>query len=461
MVHPIILIAVLIAGCYMVAGNRRKALVAFLSAALLIPVDQILLLGPLHFPMLRVLIVFGAIRLIREKIAGRALFGGGWNRIDRAMVVLTLVSAVAGIALYNQSAAVVFQLGNVYSAFGAYFLLRYMVRNEADIIVAIRTVAYIALVVAAIMCYEQATGKNPYYAYLGGEHASLYGSSLERDDRFRATGCFGHPILAGTFGAISLPLFVGLMWKDRKSRRLAISGIGAAAIIAAAANSSTAILGFMGGLLALALWPLRRWMRPIRWLIACTLVGLHLVMKAPVWHLISRIDITGGSSSYHRYQLINQCILHFSDWWFIGTKNYADWGWDMWDLSNQYVGTADTAGLVPLIAFLAMIVFAFSYIGRARRAVAGDRRNERLVWALGAALFANVVSFFGIGYFDQTIVAWYLLIAMIPVAAYEMKRIARERAQQSVPVVEHPEPGALIDKVANVHMAPAIRGLAE
>ena len=39
------------------------------------------------------------------------------------------------------------------------------------------------------------------------------------------------------------------------------------------------------------------------------------------------------------------------------------------------------------------------------------------MWALGSALFAHVVSFFGISYFDQTIVAWYALLAMISAAA--------------------------------------------
>jgi cbb3-type cytochrome oxidase subunit 3 len=155
-------------------------------------------------------------------------------------------------------------------------------------------------------------------------------------------------------------------------------------------------------------------------------------MKAPVWHLISRIDLTGGSSSYHRFQLVNQCILHFRDWWLIGTKNYPNWGWDMWDLSNQYVGIADVSGLIPLLAFVAIIVFAFQYVAKSRR-LASNKREELFVWALGAALFANVVAFFGIGYFDQTIVAWYALLAMIPVVAYSLRkqrRAEKEKSQQ-------------------------------
>ena len=427
MVHPIILFAVLLAGILICVQPRNKALAAFLAGAMLIPMDQILLIGSLHFPMLRVLIVFGAFRMLRARLSGMKLLGGGWNRLDKAMIVLTIFTAVDGILLYKESSAVVFQLGNLYSAFGAYFLLRFLIRDETDVLRAIRSFAWIAMIVAAMMSYEQVTGKNPYYAYLGGANAAEYGSSLERDGKFRAVGCFGHPILAGTFGAISLPLFAGLWWRDRKSRTLAAFGISAATIIALAANSSTALLGYVGGVLALSFWAMRKRMRPVRWIIVITLVSLHIIMKAPVWHLISRIDVTGSSSSYHRYQLINQCILHFSDWWMIGTKYYADWGWDMWDLSDQYVGTADTVGLIPLLAFLAIIVFGFSYVGRARR-MAPDRGHELFAWAIGSALFANVVAFFGIGYFDQTIVAWYALLAIIPAMVGSVRNPKSDRA---------------------------------
>jgi hypothetical protein len=140
------------------------------------------------------------------------------------------------------------------------------------------------------------------------------------------------------------------------------------------------------------------------------------VMKAPVWHLIARIDITGGSSSWHRFMLVDQCIRHFSDWWLVGVKDTSAWGWDMWDTANQYVGTCDNSGLLPFLLFLAILVYGFKYLGRARRAAAKDKKTALFIWALGAALFANVIAFFGISYFDQTIVAWYGLLAIISAA---------------------------------------------
>jgi hypothetical protein len=47
----------------------------------------------------------------------------------------------------------------------------------------------------------------------------------------------------------------------------------------------------------------------------------------------------------------------------------------------------------------------------------GSRRDAFLVWAIGCCLFANTVAFFGIGYFDQSILAWYGLLAMISATA--------------------------------------------
>jgi hypothetical protein len=78
--------------------------------------------------------------------------------------------------------------------------------------------------------------------------------------------------------------------------------------------------------------------------------------------------------------------------------------------------------MVALIFFLAIIVFGFKYVGKARSAAYGDRNRELFIWALGAALFANVVAFLGISYFDQTEVAWLTLLAIIPAAVVDLRK---------------------------------------
>jgi hypothetical protein len=160
-------------------------------------------------------------------------------------------------------------------------------------------------------------------------------------------------------------------------------------------------------------------MRAFRWGIVLLLIGLQLVMKAPVWALIARVDLTGSSSGYQRYMLIDTCIRHFRDWWLIGAKSYNDWGFDMWDLSDQYVAYAVTGGLATIWTFLLVISRSFGRLGTARKLAAGEPEREWFIWCLGAVLLSHVVAYFGIGYFDQMQMAWYALLAIIGVAVSE------------------------------------------
>jgi hypothetical protein len=430
--HPAILVAILLVGVLICVWPRNKVLVAFLAASLLIPVDQVLLIGPAHFPMLRVLVLFGFVRIWRDKIASKLrMFSGGVNALDVVVILLAVVVAVNGILLFQVSGAVISELGVLYTVFGVYFLLRFLIRSEEDVITGIKSLAWIAAVVAIIMAYEVTTGHNPY-ALLGGAKAAKYASLVARDDRFRAQGPFAHSITAGTFGAVLLPLFVALWWKATKYRKIAVLGLISATVITLACNSSTPVLAYAAGILALCFWPLRGQMRIIRWGIVITLIVLQIALKNPVWHLIARIDIAGGSSSWHRFALIDQCIRHFGDWWLIGVKDTSIWGWDMWDTANQYVSTCDNSGLLPFLLFVSILVYGFKFIGRARRIASNnrDKKSALFRWAIGAALFANAVAFLGISYFDQTMVAWYALLAMISAVAV----VRREKQSQAEPM---------------------------
>jgi hypothetical protein len=204
-----------------------------------------------------------------------------------------------------------------------------------------------------------------------------------------------------------------LLWKSGKSKALGIVGAIASTVMVLTSASSTPALAYGGAVIGIAAWPLRRIMRSVRWGIVAGLILLNMIMKAPVWFIIMHIDVVGGSSGYHRAMLVNDFILHFRDWWLMGTADNAKWGYDMWDLCNQYVAEGQLGGLATFICFLAMICICFSRIGRARKAVEGNRDNEWYFWLLGAALFSHVVGFFGISYFDQTRISWFALLAMI------------------------------------------------
>ena len=130
------------------------------------------------------------------------------------------------------------------------------------------------------------------------------------------------------------------------------------------------------------------------------------------------VNVIGASSGYGRAELIDNFVRHFGDWWLLGAKTTASWGWDMYDLCDQFVAVGAVGGLAAFIFFIVMIKRAFAAVGTARKAVAGNRRQESLLWSLGAALFAYIVAFFGISLWDQTQVAWLALFAMIGAASY-------------------------------------------
>ena len=460
-INPFILLLVIVVGVIMVVRPRTKTIAPFIAAAILIPIDQILVVLGLHFPMMRLLALFGIVRLLREKfILKTRIFSGGINKIDWAVISCAITIAVAGILLFRQMGEVIFQFGNLYTAFGIYFLLRFMLRDKQDVVRMIHTLAWIAPVIAISMSIEIATGHSPF-AMLGGAKADWYGNLMERDGRFRALGCFGHPILAGTFGATMAPLFV-LLWREgKKYHKIAGLALLSTVVIIATSNSSTPILAYAAGIVALCMWPLRNWIRAILWSIVFALTALHLLWKKPVWYLIAKIDLSGGSSSWHRFALVDQCIRHFGDWWFIGVKSTEAWGWDMWDTANQYVGTCDSSGLLAFILFVAIIVYGFKYLGRARR-LAKDRKQKLFLWALGASLFAHVVSFFGISYWDQTIVVWYGLLAAISAAVLirvSPREVAKE-VESALPEAPHEVATEAVEG-ETVEADPAMRTLSE
>ncbi len=417
--NPAVALVLILACLLMLVLPQRKVIVPFLLACILIPNDQILVIAGLHFQVWRVLIFFGIIRIFFIKGRGKwNVFSGGLNRVDKALILLSVVSAVAGALLFRNTQAFIFQLGGLYSTFGTYFLLRCLIRDHDDVVRVIRVFALIVVVLGGVMIFEHFMGWSPY-ALLGGARAQYFATDLDRDGRIRATASFGTPILAGFFGAVLFPLFVGLWLIDRKQHAVAAVGMFGATVMTLASNSSTPAIGYLAALAGLCMWPIRSTLRAIRWGIVIMLVSLQMVMKAPVYHLITRIDISG--SSYHRYALIDECVRHFWSWWLIGTNSNGSWGWDMWDTANQYVQTAYNGGLLGLICFIGIIVYGYKYLGQARKAATHDRKQALFVWAVGAALFAHTISFFGISLWDQSIVEWYALLALIGAAAVPRK----------------------------------------
>lgn len=425
--HPIVGAALVIAVILILVLNRKYVIAPFVIVVFLSPTGQELHIGGVHVFVLRVLILFGCVRMVVAAVGGKTeIVAGGINSIDKIFVAWVLFRA-ASVTLLNggSSGSLIYEAGFLWDALGGYFFLRFAIHDEDDISLAVKSFAAVVVILAVTMSMEKLRDLNPF-GYLGGVELV----PAIREGKIRAQGPFEHPILAGVFGATLLPLFLWL-WKCRKIKGVAFAGIVGATIMVIASASSTPLLGYLAVIVGICFWGLRKQMRVVRWVLLLLLITCHLVMKAPVWFLIDHVDLVAGNSGYHRAMLIDTFIRHFRDWWLTGTNQAANWGYEMDDMSNQFVAEGETGGIATFILFVLLISRSFGRVGRARKLIDGDREKEWFVWFLGVCLFSHCVAYFGVSYFDQTRIWWYAFLAIISAATAPM--LAADLVTRTVP----------------------------
>ena len=341
------------------------------------------------------------------------------------MILWSTAAFVAFFLQFPGTPALIQGLGVLLDTLGGYLAIRSLIPDGEGVHYAVKTLAIVCAILGICMINEQISHIN-VFGYMGG----IDKVPVFRDGHLRAGATLGC-IPAGAFSGVLIPLFIWL-WKEKNSRVSAIVGLAGAMAMVFTSYSSTSWLALMGSLLGLAAWRFRKSMRQIRWGFVGILVALQMVMKAPVWALIARVDLTGSSSGYQRYQLVDMTIRHFSDWWLVGTPDYVNWGWDSWDLCNQFAAVALTGGLLALVSYIAIFKKSFGAIGNARKRVNGDLRQEWLLWCFGSTLFATVVAHFGINYMAQLIMGLFALVACINVATFEAKRATVSSAEEVI-----------------------------
>jgi hypothetical protein len=338
------------------------------------------------------------------------------NTIDKSIIYWGIASFVIYITRLQTFEALVNRLGFFYNSIGIYFLFRFYIQDRTDIKRLLKLLSIVIIPLAIAMAYEYMTGRN-FFALFGG----VPEITVIRDNRFRCQGPFRHPILAGTFGATLVPMLLALWFNEKENRTLVSAGIISATTIMVTSASSGPLMAYVSGIVGLLMWRFRSNMRAVRWAILITLISLHVVMKAPVWYLISRIGGIFGGGGWHRSYLIDQAISHIGDWWLLGTSYTADWmpyaltnDPKSADITNQYISEGVKGGLLTMLLFIIVIINCFRIIGLSLKMMDEISLAEKiLVWSLGASLFAHVVSFLSVPYFDQIIVIWFLLLAMI------------------------------------------------
>jgi hypothetical protein len=386
---------------------RRQALVPLLLGLVYAPFAQSLEIAGINFSVIRLLTVAGILRVM----AKGEMIAGGLNGLDRLMIAWGVCAVFSSV--FHASGALTFRLGLVLDCLGAYFVFRVLVQDLEDIRNSFKIVCIPFIPVAVGMMIEKLTGQNAF-AIIGGVPLT---AGL-RHGHFRGQGPFGHAILAGTIGAISLPMAL-YFWRENRHR--ALIGMAAGLAIVLASGSSGPAMTLVTILAALAFWRVRGYLRLACWAGVMLIIALDIVMKDPVYFLLARIDLTGGSTGWHRAALIQAAIQHLGGWWLGGTDYTRDWMptgvyWspNHTDITNHFLQMGVWGGLPLMLLFMACVWVAFVGVGRALREHSEAPVEDRfLIWTLGAILFGHVTSFLSVSYYDQTVVFFYLLLASI------------------------------------------------
>jgi len=407
-VNPVFIIfafALLVAQCTL---PRRFAFVPLLIAAC-------------HLANVPVLPSLTVVRLLVITGLLRALAGGtpGWSLrhpLDRLLVVWAcwaILSTFGHVAKANYNPVTV-HMSLAFDYVGTYLYARAYLKDQADFIRFSKCLALVLVPFALFLLEEKITGRNIYAAV-----GAAFEQSWVREGRVRAAGPFGNAILAGTVGGVCFPLMVLL---HNRHPRFAFAGGTACVMIVYCSASSGPFMSLFAGLMALALWHWRRFLRQIRIGIIVMIVALAIVMNAPVWYLVAKIDIVGGSTSWHRAELINQAVKHLGEWWLAGTDYTRhwmpygiEWSKDHVDITNHYVQMGVSGGLPLMLIFIAILFKAFQLLGRRMQAMrmTGDPA-EFMLWCVGASLFVHAFTFMAVSYFDQSYVFFCLLIGAVP-----------------------------------------------
>lgn len=399
--HPIGIMVLVVCTIAALSVRREWVLLPVLLLMMAIPSSQRVVIASLDFSFPRIIIIFALARCFIKGERKNTPKSG----IDQ-IVLLWMVWGVFAYAFLIGMSGVITRVGYMIDAVGAYFIGRYYVRSVDDLLRIVKFFGLVAIPTAVLFLIERTTGRN-LFAIFGG----VPEITLIRDGRLRCQGPYPHPILAGVFWACVLP-WLTAFWFGKYGVKARIWWYMACVmVIVLNSASSTPLMAVIFGFIGFTMYIVRRYLSPIRWGIVCMIIALDFVMKAPVYHLISRIDLSGGSTGWHRYNLIHQAIGHLDEWWLFGTLSTRHWGHGLQDVTNQYILEGVRSGLIGMVLFTLMLVGCFRLIGKAL-AKTNDQGEKWVLWSSGVMVFMHSMNFIAVSYFGQITSAFYLLMGV-------------------------------------------------
>jgi hypothetical protein len=208
-----------------------------------------------------------------------------------------------------------------------------------------------------------------------------------------------------------LPIIGMALFGSRKWRPLAVAGVVSALLIVVCCSSSTPVMMVVVIIVAGAAYFIRSVVPAITTITALLIAIKHIAGNTPAWHLISRIDLVGGSTGWHRYFLIDQAVKRLSEWWLVGTRSTAHWGRGLFDVTNQYIFEGVQGGALVMVLYTLILVLALKRLIPPRSSTNEDARSRIWRWCLGCALVSHAAAFFAVAYFGPVLIIYWSTIA--------------------------------------------------
>jgi len=409
---PVALILLIISVMLVLILNKQYLFIPLVITACYSTIGAGVILGGFHFQIIRIVILI----IFMKLFINGDLKINNVNAIDKVIFIFMIFYVLFNTLSQGTYEAFQNKLGLMYNVFLYYGFFRITVNNINDIEDILKIISIIIIPLALIMVYESRTSHNIFSLFSGVEEMSGI-----RDGRVRCQGPFRHAILAGTFGATLFPLYIGSAAMKINNRWIHALGALSCFVIVYTSSSSGPLVTLILSIVGLSFWYLRDNMKTVRWIILLLILTLHfIIMKAPVWYLFSRLSDTFGGTGWHRSYLIDQAVRNIGEWWLIGIKSTTQWFPyalsinNQADMTNQYIAIGTDAGIFVMILFIVIIVYCFKNIGIHLKIKISDQPEKKFfLWAIGTAVFAHVVSFFGISYFDQMSIFWWMLVGII------------------------------------------------
>lgn len=414
--NPIGLVLLICIAAIISQGSRRFAALGLLAGVLFLPQSVNVSLAGVNVFGMRMLEVVAATRIISR---GEIKFLRSTS-LDKAFFFffcyLTLIFVI------RSDEGVFYQVGLAIDAIICYISFRVLLQNVQDILWLLRAFLWLLVPFAGLVLIESLTLQNPF-SIMGGV---AYGADWLRDGRLRCQGSFQHCSLLGTLGAGFLSLYIALA-VSKSDRKAGILGILLCISIVWLSNSGGPISCVANVVFCWALWKYRARLTLVKFGIAAVLVASMTVMEASIFYLPAKVSSITGGDGWHRSYLMEVSFRDLHKWWLFGMplSETADWfpylnyGTGFADITNQFLSYGLASGLPAMLLFFYLLLTAKRHVGvilssNSDKFGSGEaKKAQYIAWGLGSLLVMHIANWFGIIYFDQSYVIWYLHLAMI------------------------------------------------